>query len=342
MRQVLEPADSLSNWVDQSAEQPQYAVLGILFEECEFNLFATENFDFLRRKDKGYQLFTSIHRALVRQWLRRYRKQKVVPSVRAIFLGDAVSTQIILDGVYEKYELEVLEEEVFTQLSPASTCLDIGANIGNHANFFSKHFARVIAFEPNPMVHAVLVANTFGSNVITISKGLSDTRCEVPFQQDFANLGASRIVEPSRSAVAKINVIPLDDLVEEYALSDVSFVKIDVENHELQALRGATNFLSKNRPIIAMEAFCKEFPERGKKIEDLLRGLGYKYFYRLTPRSQFVNRLEGTPMSAKRGIMRMVLPEKMRKSLKLEETFEVAGSDHQLLIIAHNPLRCRL
>lgn len=287
-------------------------------------------------------MFTSIHRSLVRQWLRKYRKQKVVPSVRAVFLGDAVSTQIILDGVYEKYELEALREQVFIQLDPGSTCLDIGANIGNHANFFSKHFGRVIAFEPNPMVHAVLVANTFGSNVTPIPQGLSDTRCELPFQQNFANLGASQIVETNHSEVSKINVIPLDDLIEEYALSDVSFVKIDVENHELQALRGAINFLSKNMPVIAMEAFFKEHPERGKKIEDLLKDLGYQYFYKLTPRSNFVRRLEGTPMSAKKGIMKAVLPEKMRKSLKLEETFGIAGNDHQLLIVANNPLLSRL
>jgi FkbM family methyltransferase len=262
----------------------------------------------------------------------------MVPSVRAVFRCDGVSTHIILDGLYEKYELEVLETEIFKHVDPSSTCLDIGANIGNHSNAFSKYFARVIAFEPNPMVHAVLLANTIGSNIIAVPKGVSDAHGDLCFEQDFANLGASRIVKSDGSTMTKIKVVPLDDLIEEYALSDVTFIKIDVENHELEALRGATRFVSKYRPIIAMEAFFAAVPERGKEIEDLLRDAGYKHFYKLIPRSNFVNRLEGTRFSAKKGVLRAILPEKMRKSLKLHETFEVTGHDHQLLIVSEGPL----
>jgi hypothetical protein len=51
-----------------------------------------------------------------------------------------------------------------------------------------------------------------------------------------------------------------------------------------------------------------------------------------------VNRLEGTRFSAKKGVLRAILPEKMRKSLKLHETFEITGHDHQLLIVSEGPL----
>ncbi len=80
--------------------------------------------------------------------------------VRAIFLGDLVSSHIIRHGYYEKRELEALARALFSRsTSPMSTALDIGANIGNHAAFLSNHFGRVIAFEPNPMVACLLKAN---------------------------------------------------------------------------------------------------------------------------------------------------------------------------------------
>ena len=42
----------------------------------------------------------------------------------------------------------------------------------------------------------------------------------------------------------------LDDL----ALGDVGFVKIDVEGHELAVLRGAAETLQRNRPPLLVEA----------------------------------------------------------------------------------------
>ena len=52
--------------------------------------------------------------------------------MRAVFLGDLVSRHVILDGIYEGRELEVLSREVFPRLGRPATALDIGANIGNH------------------------------------------------------------------------------------------------------------------------------------------------------------------------------------------------------------------
>lgn len=284
-------------------------------------------------------MLRAIHRELVKQWLGRFGKASAPMSgVRAVFLGDVVSTRVILDGMYEKYELQALCQSVFSQLDPDSACLDVGANIGNHARYFSGFFKRVIAFEPNPMVHAVLVANTLGCNITPVCKGLSDTSQKLSFFQDYDNLGASRIVKDDGAANASIYVTPLDDLVDDYDLSDVSFVKIDVENHELEMLRGARRFLAKNKPVLAMEAFFASHPERGAQVDDLLKTLGYRHFYRLAPRSELVRRLEGSFLNPRKGILRILLPEKMRKTMKLVEIPEALGWDHALLIISEKPL----
>ena len=112
-------------------------------------------------------------------------------------MGDFTSTRIILDGVYERRELEVLSREVLPHLSRASTALDIGANIGNHTVWFAGHFDRVVAFEPNPMVAALLRINTMalGEAVEVVEVGLSDISGQVEFKIDGNHLGCSHITD---------------------------------------------------------------------------------------------------------------------------------------------------
>ena len=80
---------------------------------------------------------------------------------KAIFAHDSIGRYINLFGGYEREELDIL----FDFLAPLdvefknSLALDIGANIGNHAMYFSDHFQRVIAFEPNDDVFYLLKFN---------------------------------------------------------------------------------------------------------------------------------------------------------------------------------------
>ena len=284
-------------------------------------------------------MFRSLHRAIVRQWLRQFRKRQMVPSVRAVFLGDAVSTQITLDGIYEKYELSALGKELFPQLAHPSVCLDVGANIGNHSSFFAQHFDRVVALEPNPMIFSVLVANVMGRNVTPVPEGLSDRKTKLWFRQDFANLGASHIVDDKNVANFEIDVRPLDDLAAELGLTDVSFIKLDVERHEAAVLRGGMAFLQTQKPVLAMEAFFKHEPDLGQEIAELLNQAGYRYFYKLAPVSKLTRRLENTFLSPHRGIMRVLLPEQMRKAVSMERVDDIMNANHQLLICSHRPLK---
>ena len=107
--------------------------------------------------------------------------------VRAVFLGDFVSGQVIRHGYYERRELETLARSVFANSASKSTALDIGANIGNHAAFLSNHFGRVIAFEPNPMVACLLKANAMATGGGGGIRGCRDG--PVRFKRDAQFLG---------------------------------------------------------------------------------------------------------------------------------------------------------
>ncbi len=199
--------------------------------------------------------------------------------VDAVFVGDHVSSKIIIDGIYEHRELAFLAKELFPLFPHDSTALDIGANIGNHACFFADHFKRVVAFEPNPMVATLLRLNSSGRRIEVVEKGLSDTNGTLNFSLNRKNLGGSMVTDGNTRM--EIEVERLDSLVETMNLQDVSFVKIDVEGHEDEVLAGSFELLSKQRPIIAMEGFYKTDVKRVSVYQGLLREMGCGSFYAL-------------------------------------------------------------
>ena len=280
----------------------------------------------------------SVLKLLTKLWLRKYKKKKMIPSVRAVFLGDGVSTSIILDGVYEKFELEALQNEVFPHLREGSNCFDIGANIGNHTSVFAKSFSTVYAFEPNPPIRYVLQANTYGKNVEVIDHGLSNAEGTIYFAQNFENLGASRIVQAESEADFSIAIRTLDQVVNERGITNVSFVKIDVEGHEAQVLQGGAKFFTEHKPIIALEAFFRSNPEEAEKVLSVLRDFGYLHFYTLEAKSKICRLLVSLRGPKLTKMITSLLPSRISKALVVAKVEDPLLYDHQLLICSQRLL----
>ncbi len=268
------------------------------------------------------KIWQAIFRRAAKEHLRESKFARF-PTVRAVFIGDFVSTRIMLDGIYEGRELDALAREVFQRLPRESTALDIGANIGNHTVYFTRHFSRVVAFEPNPMVAALLRVNTaeYGNAINVLQIGLSDAPAKLNFKVNEHNLGASRFTDEVSNSV--IEVDKLDNLVADLKLDDVSFVKIDVEGHEDRVIAGAFEFLSTAQPIIALEGFYKADPQLGKRVSKLLDSLGYQHFYRLSDRR-----------IGERRSLYSVTPKflKRHRRLSLEQIDGMFGENHNLVI----------
>lgn len=252
--------------------------------------------------------------------------------MRAVFLGDHVSRRIILDGIYEGRELEALSREVFPRLDRPATALDIGANIGNHACYFAAHFDRVVAFEPNPPVAAVLRANAMGRNVEVVETGLSDRPGELNFSVNQTNLGGARVTTDPSGMTIKVDT--LDRLAGPLGLDDVRFIKMDVEQHEEQVLTGAAAFLASQRPVIAMEGHYKSHRETGLRVAAQLDRLGYRHFYSFTA-------LRGSLFDRRYGSLRRAIPRPLRPlaRLTLASIDSVAGRNHDLVIASAEPLK---
>ena len=143
-------------------------------------------------------------------------------------------------------------------------CLDIGSNIGQWTRPLAKRFHSVICFEPNPNFRECFKRNITETNVILWPYGLSDR--EHRAQQDFN----STILN---EAEGDIQCRTLDS----FGLTNVDFVKIDVDGFEVPLLEGARETLTANTPVINIEMKRDKRMPTVKQVEQILRDLGYQF-----------------------------------------------------------------
>ena len=122
--------------------------------------------------------------------------------------------------------------------------VDGGANVGSWTRALADSFEVVHAFEPNPAAYACLERNVaewgIAGEVSTHARGISDRRENVSLTTN-AN---GRTISGRISGPGDIECVPIDSL----DLPACSFLKLDVEGYEAQALNGAAETIKKHRP----------------------------------------------------------------------------------------------
>lgn len=228
----------------------------------------------------------SLRRLVVKTHLRRMARQGwPVGAGMAIFLDDFIGEKILLDGGFDLEELGCLERDVLPHVAPGTACLDIGANIGNHARVFARHFDKVYAFEPHPRIFGLLSANAYGHGILPLNYGLSNRAGQFAAEENVANLGASRLVSDTSGNGPKYEVKRLDDVVGDLVDGEIGFVKIDVEGHETQVIQGGAETFRRHRPIVTFEVLAETVVRGEPEAVSALRALGYRFFYRMQPRA---------------------------------------------------------
>ncbi|MCD4721461.1 MAG: FkbM family methyltransferase [Desulfobacula sp.] len=173
-----------------------------------------------------------------------------------------IDYQVLLRGAYEKFMLFFMRDVVVSLPKTETVFLDVGANIGNHSLFMSKYAPIVHAFEPyEPVREALKKKITLNriKNVIVHPKGLSCTKEIIPFYSpSVSNLGTGSF-EKEYCADNKQTIIPLavvigDEEISEHDISGIGLIKIDVEGHERQVIKGLRQTLETNRPVVIFES----------------------------------------------------------------------------------------
>jgi len=146
-------------------------------------------------------------------------------------------------------------------------CLDIGSNIGQWTRPLARRFESVVCFEPNPNFRECFKKNIDENNVLLWPVGLSD-------KEHKAKQGFNSTVLQNEEG--EIDCRTLDS----FALTNVDFVKIDVDGFEIPLLNGAKQTLIKNNPVINIEMKKDKRNNITQQCASILKDLGYKFHKR--------------------------------------------------------------
>jgi FkbM family methyltransferase len=163
------------------------------------------------------------------------------------------------------FVFDAVEQRVISQLlAEGDWVIDLGANVGHYTRFFSAAVGekgRVFALEPIPENFQLLAANSFWfpfQNVTLLNLAVSDcwkvVHMEIPTWQGMPNYYEGHITDGSQGK--KALCCRLDDF--RFA-ERIRLIKIDVEGHEMAALRGMTELLARDSPILIIETVWTEW-----------------------------------------------------------------------------------
>ena len=204
-------------------------------------------------------------------------------------LHEGIDFAIYLTGYFEPRTVAAYRR----LLAPGSVAVDVGANMGAHTLHLSScvgRDGRVLAFEPTAEAYRRLTRNIAINPELsrrieamqTMLVAAPDTALEPtvyaswplrsPSDAHHLHLGVALSTEGA-------NISTFDDAVAAAGLDRVDLIKLDVDGHELDVLRGARTTLTQYHPTIVMELTSYTLEERGHdpaELASLLEDMNYR------------------------------------------------------------------
>lgn len=176
------------------------------------------------------------------------------------------------------------------------TAIDVGAGSGRLTRFLSARSSKVHAFECNPKHINAIENGVRGAwdkwskssnfqNIILHKKAASSTDGIAILRAPSESYGwgtidsSNQLLRKKEEGIDKFKVSMCRIDTIGHSLENVGFLKVDVEGHEPAVLAGAEQLLKRFGPILYLEIYDGHVPGVSEKIQEYLRGHGYKGFY---------------------------------------------------------------
>lgn len=145
-----------------------------------------------------------------------------------------------------------------TVIPQCQVAFDVGANVGEWANLVlqANPLVHLHCFEPSKSTFAKLAARRFPANVLINNFGLSSTSGhgtlfvfgeENGMNALYRRHGLEHLGLAPQQREELIQLNTLDDYCSERNIAKIDYLKLDVEGHELEVLKGAENGLRAGR-----------------------------------------------------------------------------------------------
>ena len=172
---------------------------------------------------------------------------------------------------------------LINQLPRFDQAIDIGANKGYVAETLARHSRKVIAFEPQ---------QTLARNMSTSARNNVQVHCLALGDQNRLLTGSAPLDSRHRkslntrfSLAGEVEETPNEEIghtetvscvtLDSQGLSNVDFVKIDVEGYELETLKGAKDTIDCWSPIIYYENEVRHGRRKFDEVNSYLMRLNY-------------------------------------------------------------------
>jgi FkbM family methyltransferase len=224
--------------------------------------------------------FRRLREAYFQLFLRLVRRRRVVRTVEGMTFDLDLGEMIDVGLFLQQYERDIVAlVERLTQ--PGWTVFDIGANIGAHTLRFSRLVGprgRVFAFEPMDYAFNKLTRNLSlndAQNTRAFKLALSDENADarrVNYRSSWSTTGERRVETSS------VDFKRLDDWCVEHDIARVDLIKLDVDGHEWQVLKGGLATITRHHPIVLIEAGAWHFTSRETNPLEILATSGYRFW----------------------------------------------------------------
>ena len=191
------------------------------------------------------------------------------------------------DQSQESFWREVEQDVCHCLVQAGDTAVDVGANAGAYLHPLLDAGCRCIAFECNPRLRKRLEAKYRGNDrVIVRGEALSSqagvVSLRIPMRWWSESDGGSTIEPANRVAIGfwPVKSVTVQRCTLDSVMDDpVSLIKIDVEGHELDVLKGATTVVEKDRPGLLVECEERHRPGGTTEMFRFLESRGYSGFF---------------------------------------------------------------
>ena len=180
-------------------------------------------------------------------------------------------------------------------IKPGTDSIDVGVYRGVYSYEMSKYSKKVHSFEPNPLIFKYINKNLkkISNNIDLYNFALSNenkvSNLRIPIRNkkiDKENYEEHYLM--GRATVHELNnfqdyekfEITLKKIDDFNFDNEISFMKIDVEGHEMEVIEGGKLFIKKNKPVLLVEIEERHSKKNIHHSIDYINGLGYNsYFY---------------------------------------------------------------
>ncbi len=185
-----------------------------------------------------------------------------------------------------------LIDTIMDRIEKSTIVIDIGANTGLWLKKLAEKVGpvgEVHAFEPildsfqflkkknNKLLNIRLYNIALSSTKSTTEMLVENDICYPSTAAIFST--ADQLKDKSNFKTITVNTNTLDEIFSNTSTNRISFIKCDVEGHELQVMEGGENVIRKNKPLILLEILREKWRNGDPcqaEVSLFLKNLGYQ------------------------------------------------------------------